>query len=154
MSTKGSKPRSKRTGTQAGAFLAIVQAAEELQRGFVELFKPFDLSVAQYNVLRILRGAGQDGLTCGGVSERLVRHDPDVTRLLDRLERRSLIERRRDAQDRRVVRTFITDKGLALLQELDEPVDALHERQMGHLPEARLRQLIEAVGETVKTGPA
>ena len=139
--------RSKRSKAQADAYLAVVRTAEDLQRGFNELFKASDLSFAQYNVLRILRGAGADGLTCGGVSERLVQHDPDVTRLLDRLEKRSLIERHRDQKDRRVVRTAITDAGLALLADLDEPVDAVHEQQFGHLSEARLKELMTLLEE-------
>lgn len=139
--------RSKRSKAQADAYLAVVRTAEDLQRGFTELLKTSDLSFAQYNVLRILRGAGADGLTCGGVSERLVQHDPDVTRLLDRLEKRALIERHRDQKDRRVVRTAITEAGLALLAELDEPVDAVHEKQMGHLSESRLKELIALLEE-------
>lgn len=139
--------RSKRSKAQSDAYLTVVRTAEDLQRGFNELFKASDLSFAQYNVLRILRGAGTDGLTCGGVSERLVQHDPDVTRLLDRLEKRSLIERHRDQKDRRVVRTAITNAGLALLAELDEPVDAVHEQQLGHLSEARLKELMTLLEE-------
>jgi DNA-binding MarR family transcriptional regulator len=139
--TATSPVRSKRAKAQSDAFLAIVGTAEDLQRGFSELFKTHDLSPAQYNVLRILRGAGPDGLTCGGVSERLVQHDPDVTRLLDRLEKRALIERHRDQKDRRVVRTAITPGGLELLALLDEPVDALHEQQLGHLSDAKLTEL-------------
>jgi DNA-binding MarR family transcriptional regulator len=139
--------RSKRSKTQADAYLAVVRTAEDLQRGFTELLKTSDLSFAQYNVLRILRGAGAEGLTCGGVSERLVQHDPDVTRLLDRLEKRALIERHRDQKDRRVVRTAITEGGLALLAELDEPVDAVHEQQMGHMSEARLTELMTLLEE-------
>lgn len=118
-----------------------------MQRGFTELLKTHDLSTAHYNVLRVLRGAGPDGLTCGDVSHRLIQHDPDVTRLLDRLERRSLIERRRDVKDRRVVRTSITDAGLAMLAQLDKPVDDLHEQQLGHVPEPRLSQLLALIEE-------
>lgn len=142
MKTATSPVRSPRVKAQSDAFLAIIGTAEDLQRGFSELFKTHDLSPAQYNVLRILRGAGPDGLTCGGVSERLVQHDPDVTRLLDRLEKRALIERHRDQKDRRVVRTAITQGGLELLALLDEPVDAVHEQQLGHLTEAQLTELI------------
>jgi DNA-binding MarR family transcriptional regulator len=139
--------RSKRAKAQADAYLAVVSTAEDLQRGFTELFKASDLSFAQYNVLRILRGAGTDGLTCGGVSERLIQHDPDVTRLLDRLEKRSLIERHRDQKDRRVVRTAITEAGMALLADLDEPVDAVHEQHLGHLSESKLKDLIVLLEE-------
>ncbi len=139
--------RSKRSKTQAATFLEIVRLSEELQRGFAELFKAHDMSPALYNVLRVLRGAGEPGLTCGDVGGRLVQHDPDVTRLLDRLEKRGLIERRRSTEDRRVVRTSITAAGLALLAELDGPVDELHERQLGHVPEPRLKELLSIVEE-------
>lgn len=119
----------------------MLQVVTEHDRDLVELLKPSDLSPAQYNVLRILRGAGPTGATCGDVTGRLVKHDPDVTRLLDRLERRALTVRSRDASDRRVVRTRITKAGLKLLAELDEPVDALHERQLGHMDERELAEL-------------
>ena len=142
--------RTERAKTQADAYLALIRTAGQLERGFAALFKEHDLSLAQYNVLRILRGAGPDGLTCGGVSERLIQHDPDVTRLLDRLEKRALIERHRDQKDRRVVRTAITDTGLALLTALDGPVDEIHEQQFGHLSEAQLQQLVASVDAAMK----
>lgn len=140
-------PSSRRAPT-AAAYLAIVQTAEQLQRGFAELFKPHDLSLVQYNVLRILRGAGPDGATCSAVSHNLIQHDPDVTRLLDRLEKRGLIERARDTKDRRVVRTRISKAGEVLLAELDEPVEALHARQLGHLGSRRLAELTELLDDT------
>ncbi len=152
MSSAATIVRTERAKAQADAYLALIRAAGHLERGFVELFKEHDLSLAQYNVLRILRGAGTDGLTCGGVSERLVQHDPDVTRLLDRLEKRALIERHRDQKDRRVVRTAITDAGLALLAALDGPVDAIHEQQFGHLSEAQLEQLMTVVDAATEKG--
>jgi DNA-binding MarR family transcriptional regulator len=146
--TLGSSPtpagpwhRTPRSQAQYKTYLAILQAAEAFQREFVELFKTAELSFPQYNVLRILRGAGPDGLACGEVAERLIRHDPDMTRLLDRLERRGLTARTREQRDRRVVRTHITATGLAILASLDEAVDALHERQLGHLSEAELAAL-------------
>ena len=132
----------------SAAFLSIVQVAEQLQRGMAELLKEHDLSLAQYNVLRILRGAGPEGATCGDVSNNLIRHDPDVTRLMDRLDKRGFIERTRDTKDRRVVRTRITKAGAALLAELDEPVDALHSRQLGHVNAKRLAELVSVLEET------
>jgi DNA-binding MarR family transcriptional regulator len=129
------------------AYVAIVQTSEFLQRGFAELFKAHDLSLTQYNVLRILRGVGPEGATCGDVAGNLIQHDPDVTRLLDRLDRRGLIERARDTKDRRVVRTRITEAGLAVLAELDAPVEALHKQQLGHLSESKLAVLAETLGE-------
>lgn len=133
--------RSRRTQAQYGVYEALVRATNEMERAFVELLKPYDLSMTQYNVLRVLRGGGAAGLSCGTVGGRLMRHDPDVTRLLDRLDRRGLIERVRDDQDRRIVRTRATPAALDLLAELDGPVDALHEQQLGHLTEARLLEL-------------
>ncbi len=140
--------RSKPRQLSADAFLAIVRTAEALQRGAVELFRDYDLSPAQYNVLRILRGAGSAGATCSEVAGSLIQHDPDVTRLLDRLDTRGLIERSRDATDRRIVRTKITKAGTALLAELDEPVASLHARQFGHVSDKRLGELVALLGET------
>lgn len=133
--------RSARTQAQFEAFSAVLAAAEQLERELIEVLKRAGLSLAQYNVLRILRGAGAAGLACGQVAGRLIRHDPDVTRLTDRLEKRGLLERTREAGDRRIVRTRITAAGLALLADLDGPVDRLHERQMGHMSEPRLASL-------------
>jgi DNA-binding MarR family transcriptional regulator len=132
---------------QYDAYAAILHAAEALQRQVAELLRAADLSLAQYNVLRVLRGAGPRGLGCGEVAGRLARHDPDMTRLLDRLERRHLTERTREPHDRRVVRTRITGEGLALLATLDEPVDALHERQFGHLSGDQLAGLTAVLQE-------
>ena len=110
-----------------------------------ELLKPSGLSSTQYNVLRILRGAGPDGLTCGEIAERMLTRDPDVTRLLDRIESRGFISRWRDENDRRVVRTSITTAALDLLNELDPSVNDLHHRQLGHLGEKQLKDLSELV---------
>ena len=133
--------RSPRTQAQFKAFVAVVQAAENMQRGVTELLKKAHLTTAQYNVLRVLRGAGTDGLACGQVGERLIRHDPDVTRLVDRLARRGLVVRARERADRRVVRTRITARGLELLSSLDGPIDALHEQQLGYMSETQLSSL-------------
>jgi len=138
--------RTPRTASQVQTLIALVEVAGRLERDFVELLKGEDLSAAQFNVLRILRGSGPEGATCGQVGERLIRHDPDVTRLLDRLDRRGLIARGRDAFDRRIVRTRITRKGLEMLARLDAPVDALHERQFGHLKEEQLADLRRLAG--------
>jgi DNA-binding MarR family transcriptional regulator len=136
-----SKKRSPRAVAQVDVFLALVTTAERFEREVVELLKSASLSPSQYNILRILRGAGDAGLTCGQVGGRLVRHDPDVTRLMDRLVRRGLVERSREEQDRRIVRSRITAAGLELLATLDTPVDTLHERQFGHMSERRLGDL-------------
>lgn len=151
MASQRKKPaqrtRSARTVAQVDVFLALITTAERFERQVVELLKVAGLSLSQYNILRILRGAGEAGLACGQVGGRLVRHDPDVTRLMDRLEKRGFIERAREPQDRRIVRTRITPGGLELLATLDAPVDDLHERQLGHMSERRLGELKTLLAE-------
>jgi DNA-binding MarR family transcriptional regulator len=93
-------------------------------------------------VLRILRGA-PEGLTCGEIGERMITRDPDITRLLDRLEKRKLIARSRESEDRRVVVARITRGGLDVLARLDGPVREVHRAQLGHLGRERLRALAE-----------
>jgi|SRR5215213_9720160 len=122
-------------------YLNLARTTEALSWKVVELLKSYELTGVQYNVLRILRGAGQDGLICSEISERLITKDSDITRLLERLENRNLIERERGAKDRRHVITKITGAGLKLLAELDEPVANLHKQQLGHLGENLLEQL-------------
>ena len=123
-------------------FLNIVRTADLLGRKGVELLKASDLSPNQYNVLRILRGAGAEGLACGEIGERMVTRDPDVTRLLDRLEKRDLVKRSRDKGDRRVVTARIAPAGLDLLKQLDEPVMQWHKSQLGHLDARQQETLI------------
>ena len=113
-----------------------------LTRGLVSLLKTEDLSSNQYNVLRILRGS-PDGLPCGEIASRMITRDPDITRLLDRLEKRDLISRCRETKDRRMVMARITPEGLKLLGRLDDPVEEAHRRQLGHLGRERLRALTE-----------
>ena len=120
-------------------FLELLRTTDMLSRGIAQLLKKEELSATQYNVLRILRGA-PDGLACGEIANRMITRDPDVTRLLDRLERRELIERDRDLQDRRTVMAKITRDGLKLLARLDEPILQMHRQQLGHLGTERLRE--------------
>jgi DNA-binding MarR family transcriptional regulator len=133
--------RDPQAGLEPQVFVSLMRTADALARGAEAMLKPYGLSGTQYNILRILRGAGEKGLACREVGGRLISRDPDLTRLLDRMESRGLIARAREAQDRRVVRTRITAEGLRLLGELDRPVRDLHRRQLGHLPERQLRQL-------------
>jgi DNA-binding MarR family transcriptional regulator len=123
------------------AFLNVLRTGEALMQGVAAVLKPFGLSPTQYNVLRILRGAGAAGLACREIGERMVTHDPDITRLLDRLEARRLVSRSRDRKDRRVITIRITEGGLELAGQLDEPIRDLHRKQLGHLGAARLRTL-------------
>jgi DNA-binding MarR family transcriptional regulator len=122
-------------------FLNLQRTAQALTWATGELFKSFDLTPVQYNVLRILRGSLETGLLCGEISERLVTKDSDITRLLDRLENRGLVARERHPKDRRAVVTRITEKGLKILGELDEPMSGCIKEQLGHLSEKQLRQL-------------
>jgi DNA-binding MarR family transcriptional regulator len=124
------------------ASLSIVRTADIMFQRMADMLKPLDLSSSQYNVLRILRGA-KDALACGQIAERMVSRDPDITRLLDRMEARGLISRARSEQDRRVVNARITNKGLALLEELQPVVLAHHRKQFAGFGEKKLKQLIE-----------
>jgi DNA-binding MarR family transcriptional regulator len=133
---------------QQEAFLNVLRTADHLIRALEDLLKPHKLSPTQYNVLRILRGLGADGEGCGGVAckaigEQMITRDPDVTRLLDRLEARGLIARQRDTTDRRVVTARITAEGSRVLAELDGPMAAFHRGRFPNLPEGKLAQLIE-----------
>jgi DNA-binding MarR family transcriptional regulator len=132
---------------EAETFLALQRTASKLAQGLAELLKPEGLSAAQYNVLRILRGAGDAGLACREIAERLVARDPDVTRLLDRMDNQGLIARARESSDRRVVITRITATGRELVNKLDKPVSDLHLRQLGHLGQAKLQTLLELLDE-------
>lgn len=126
---------------EARVFVSLMRAADVLARGAETLLKPYSISGTQYNILRILRGAGEKGLACCEVGSRLISRDPDITRLLDRMESRGWISRARESRDRRVVKTRISAQGLRLLDELHKPVRELHRRQLRHLPARQLRQL-------------
>src|ERR1700694_2917622 len=138
----GRKGRRRVGSPEEAAFLDLLRTTDMLSRGLVQVLKVEDLSTTQYNVLRILRGA-PEGLPCGEIANRMITRDPDVTRLLDRLEKRGLISRCREAEDRRTVMGRITPEGLKLLARLDEPVQAAHRKQLGHLGRERLRALTE-----------
>ena len=137
--------RTPRELANAEAYIAMYRATMQLMDTFAALLKSVDLSTPQYNVLRILRGAGPEGATCGQVIERMIAREPDVTRLLDRLAARGLIVRGRDARDRRIVRTHLTVAGLELVNSLDAPVDALHHQHFGHLSDRQLADICKLV---------
>lgn len=124
------------------AFLALQRTADQLQGKVSEWLKEYGLSPTQYNALRILRGAGDSGLPCSEIAERMINRDPDITRLLDRLERRGLTRRSRDSQDRRIINAHITREGLQLLKALDEPVHEFQHVLLGHMGERKLKTLI------------
>ena len=135
------KPR--RVGSpEETAFLDLLRTVDWLSRPVAQLLKSEDLTATQYNVLRILRGS-PDGLTCGEIGNRMITRDPDITRLLDRLENRNLVSRCRETKDRRMVLTRIAPQGLELLARLDEPVQNTHRKLLGHLGRTRLRALAD-----------
>jgi DNA-binding MarR family transcriptional regulator len=127
------------------ATLNIARTHEFLQQRLSEFLKHYQLTPTQYNMLRILRGAGPEGITCSQATERMLSPDPDITRLLDRMEARQLIARERSRQDRRVVITRLTAEGLKLADEIDQPLADFHKRNMGCIGEQRLADLIETL---------
>jgi DNA-binding MarR family transcriptional regulator len=129
------------------AFLTIQRTADDLSQKFEQFLKPWGVSGTQYNVLRILRGAGPEGLRCGEIGERMVAHDPDITRLLDRMEKAGWIERARHARDRRVVLTHINRRGSDLLKQIDKPIEQFTRELGSHVPERRFRELIDILDE-------
>lgn len=127
----------------AEAFLNIMRTASLLSGEFEHLFKAHGLTTAMYNAMRILRGAGERGRMCHEIGEQMISRVPDVTRLVDRLEKLGFAQRARCGEDRRVIHVTISAKGLEALAVLDEPVRLLHEKQMGHMSAAELARLSE-----------
>lgn len=135
------KQRKPFTSLEQEALLNIERTAAVLGHAFAEAVKSYGITATQYNVLRILRGAGKAGLCRNEVRDRLVAQVPDVTRLLDRLEESGLVERERSLTDRRLVSTRITSDGLTLLRSLDQPVSAMHKQHLGHMTRKQLTTL-------------
>jgi MarR family transcriptional regulator, organic hydroperoxide resistance regulator len=135
------------------AYLALLRTTDALQTSVEAKLGEFSLTGTQYNALRILRGAGPEGLPCSEIGERMITRDPDVTRLLNRLEKRGLVQRTRAQSDRRVVRGKITPVGLKLLRAMDEPIEKHGRDILKHVGQEKLRELIELL-ELVRTGNA
>ena len=146
VSSKDKPPRAQ-ASFEERIFIALLKVADALSQEAEQLTRTSELTGTQYNVLRILRGAGPEGLACRGIGDRMITHDPDITRLLDRMEMRGLITRERQKDDRRVVKTRITPQGLALLKPLDQPMRDLHKRQFRHMASTRLKTLCELLEE-------
>jgi DNA-binding MarR family transcriptional regulator len=140
----GGKQKRPLGSLEEDAFVSLQRTADLLARKGEKVLRSADVSPTQYNVLRILRGSPQ-GLPCREIANRMITRDPDVTRLLDRLEKRGLILRRRETKDRRIVLARITPQGLRLLSELDEPVLETHRKLLGHLGRECLRRLMEVL---------
>jgi MarR family transcriptional regulator, organic hydroperoxide resistance regulator len=131
------------TSREQEAYLSLLRTADSLQSHAEVRLKDFGLTGTQYNALRILRGAGPDGLPCREIGERMITHDPDITRLLNRLEDRGFVLRARAKHDRRVIYGKITAAGLKLLREMDGPIDQYGREMFRHVGPDKLKQLIE-----------
>jgi DNA-binding MarR family transcriptional regulator len=131
------------TSREQEAYLALLRTADALQSSMESKLKEFGLTGTQYNALRILRGAGSEGLPCSEIGERMITHDPDITRLLNRLEGRGFVERTRAKHDRRVINGKITAAGKNLLREMDGPVEQQGREMLRHVSHADLRRLID-----------
>jgi DNA-binding MarR family transcriptional regulator len=129
------------------AAVALLRTASVVNRAFERLIEPAGLSFAQYNALRIIRGAGNHGIPTLAIRERMVDEGTTITRLLDKLEAAGLISRERSLPDRRQVICTVIEEGKRLLDRLDPKVDALDEEVMGFLPQARVRELIRILEE-------
>lgn len=144
------KPRRK-GALEEQVFVALAVTTDQLARRFEPVVKAAEISPTQYNVLRILRGS-PDGLSCSDIADRMITRDPDITRLLDRLEKRGLVSRCREAKDRRMVLTRITQAGMALLAQLDAPILETHHLLLGQLGPEKLRTLLALLNEARRPG--
>lgn len=127
---------------QQEAFLNLWRTYDRLRLLEDELFGRFGLTAQQYNALRLLRAAHPKKLPTLNLAARLISRAPDITRLLDKLHERALIDRERPADNRRVVNVGITEQGLALLSQLADEVRACHQRQLGHLAPDEMETLV------------
>ena len=124
------------------AFLNLLRTSDCLNRAFHKKTRDWGVTSTQYNVLRILRGAYPNGLTCSAIGSRMITAEPDITRLLARLKALKLIDQHRDRQDRRVVWTVVSEAGLKLLREMDPVILAVPGEMLGHMGPADLKELI------------
>jgi DNA-binding MarR family transcriptional regulator len=141
------------TSREQEAYLSLLRTADALQARVEARLKEFGLTGTQYNALRILRGAGPEGLPCREIGERMITRDPDITRLLNRLEDRGFVERTRARHDRRVIYGKITAAGLKLLREMDGPIEKHGREILRHVGQEKLKQIIELL-ELVRSGKA
>jgi DNA-binding MarR family transcriptional regulator len=126
--------------------VSLLRTTDIFEARFERMMRPFGISLTQYNVLRILRGAEPTGRTCGEIGERMIAREPDVTRLLERMERAGLLQRARNQEDRRVVVTRITAAGLKLLDDLEPPLQEL-DGLLAPLGERRITQMLKTLDE-------
>lgn len=141
MTEAGANPKARKFDSpEQEAYLALWRTYDRLRALEDELFAGFELTAQQYNLLRLLRAAHEPVPTLA-LAERLVSKAPDITRMLDKLEERKLLTRTRSTEDRRAVLVRITDRGIALLDRIADPLRECHRRQLGHLSAAELRNL-------------
>jgi len=133
------------------AYLSLLRTTDALQSSIEAKLQEFGLTGTQYNALRILRGAGSDGLPCSEIGERMITRDPDVTRLLNRLEKRGFVTRTRAKSDSRVIYGKISNAGLKLLREMDEPLEKFGREMLKHVAQDKLQHLIDLL-ELVRSG--
>lgn len=131
------------TGIEQEVLVNLMRATAALEHEVAEWLKQFGLTLTQYNALRILRGAGPNGLCRNAVRDRMIRRVPDTTRLLERLVEAGLVAREREGADKRFVIARISQKGLALLAEIDEPLARIRDAQLGHMSTEDLHTLSE-----------
>jgi DNA-binding MarR family transcriptional regulator len=139
------------TSREQEAYLSLLRTTDALETQVEAWLKDFGLTGTQFNALRILRGAGPEGLPCREIGERMITHDPDITRLLNRLEDRGFVERTRAKHDRRVIYGKITAAGLKLLREMDGPIEKHGREMLRHVGQGKLKQLIDLL-ELVRGG--
>ena len=132
--------------------VALLRTADLIRRTVGRVLEPHDITPQQYNVLRILRGAGEQGLPTLEIAERMIEQAPGVTRLLDRLEVKGLVRRQRCAQDRRQVLCWLTPGGLELVERLDEPVDSADAEAVAMLTPEEQEKLLRML-DAVRSGP-
>ena len=131
--------------------VALIRTADLVRRVVGRVLEPYDITVQQYNVLRILRGAGEQGLPTLEIGERMVEHAPGVTRLLDRLEVKGLVRRQRCPEDRRQVLCWLTPAGTELVERLDEPVDSADAEAVSMLSPDEQEKLLRLL-DTIRAG--
>lgn len=138
------------TSAEQEAMLGIRMVAARILAPWERFLKAeADLTTSQYNVLRILRGAHPKSLTVGEIGERTIAREPDITRLVDRLDARGLVKRTRSEEDRRVVEVEIARKGLDLLRDLDPHSARMPRALIGHVAPQKLRQLSKLLAEVL-----
>jgi DNA-binding MarR family transcriptional regulator len=132
--------------------VALLRTADLIRRTVGRVLEPHDITPQQYNVLRILRGAGEQGLPTLEIADRMIEQAPGVTRLLDRLEVKGLVRRQRCAQDRRQVLCWLTSTGLELVERLDEPVDSADAEAVAMLTPEEQERLLRML-DAIRSGP-